>query len=67
MVMATPFLKGSIFEDGTVRTMCEGSESDGKNWMQLLVRCMLGSKVLPGLTVDSPHLRNHEKAVMLMA
>ena len=31
MVMATPFLKGSVFEYGTMRTMCKGAESDGKN------------------------------------
>jgi len=67
MVMVTPFLKVSIFEDGTMRTTCEGAKSDGKNWMQLLVRCMLGSKVLPDWTVNSPHLRNPEKAAMLSA
>ena len=67
MVMAMPFLKGSVFEVGTVRTMCEGAKSDGKNWMQLLVRGMLGLKVFQDWTVNSLHLRNPEKAVVLAA
>ena len=48
MVIATPFLSGSIFEEGTVRMTCEGDKMDGTNWMQLLVMCMLRLKGLAG-------------------
>ena len=30
MVIATPFLSGSIFEEGTVRKTCEGDKMEGK-------------------------------------
>ena len=36
IVIATPFLNGSIFEEGTVRT-CDGAVIDGMNCMLLLV------------------------------
>src|SRR5882724_5720455 len=67
MVTATPFLKGSIFEDGMVRVMCDGDDKDGQNWMQLLVMLMPGSNALPGCTVNLPHLRKPEKAVVTVA
>src|SRR5882672_6900525 len=31
MVMATPFLKGSVFDEGTVRTTWNGDSNKGKN------------------------------------
>ena len=40
---------------------------DGMNSMLLLVRWMLGSKFMPECTVNSLHLRNPEKAVVVAA
>jgi len=65
--MATPFLKGSIFDDGTVRIAYKGADIDGKKLMQLLVRCMLGLNALPYWKVNSLHLRKPEKAAMVSA
>src|SRR5882724_11630348 len=67
MVTATPFLKGSIFEDGMVRVTCNGDDKDGQNWTQLLVMLTPGSNALPGCTMNLPHLRKPEKAVMTAA
>ena len=49
MTMAMPFLKGSVFDEGTVE-----DSSKGQNWMQLLVILML---TLELHTVNSLHLR----------
>src|SRR5882672_4469110 len=67
MVMATPFLNGSVLDDGTVRTTYKGAKIDGTKATQLLVRCMLGSNAFLGWTVNSPHLRNPEKAAVTAA
>src|SRR5882724_9451670 len=67
MVMVTPLLKGSIFEERTVSMMWEGDEMDGTNSMQLLVMWTLGSKILPAWMVNSPHLRNPVNAVVAAA
>ena len=67
MVMATPFLNGSVLEDTTMRTAYKGAEIEGTKSMQLLVRCMLGSNALLGWMVNSPHLRNPEKAAVAAA
>jgi len=64
MVMVTPLLKGSIFEEGTVSMTWEGDEMDSMNSTQLLVMWMLGSKILPAWMVNSPHLRNPANAVV---
>jgi len=37
IVIATPFLNGSVFEEGTVRMNCDGTAIDGMNCMLLLV------------------------------
>ena len=37
---------------------------EGMNCTQLLVMCMLGSKLFPTCIVNSPHLRNPENAVV---
>jgi len=63
MAMETPFLKGLVFEEGTMRMTWEGELKEGKNCTQLLVRCMLGLKLLPFSTVSSPHVRNVENTV----
>src|SRR5882724_3861021 len=67
IVIVTPFLNGSVFEAGTVRTMWDGVTMDGTNSMLLLVRWMLGSKFLPECVVNFLHLRNPEKAVVITA
>ena len=67
MAIATLFLKGSIFEDGAVRMTCEGAEIEGLNSTQLLMMWTLGSNCLVGWTVNSPHLRKPEKAVVVAA
>ena len=67
MVMAMPFLNGSVFNEGMVRMMWEGDSSDGKNWMQPLVMLTDMSKTLGPCTVNSPHLRNPAKAVVTEA
>src|SRR5882724_10990430 len=67
IVIATPFLNGSVFEAGMVRTTWDGATMDGTNSMLLLVRWMLGSKFLPEFVVNSPYLRNPEKAVVMVA
>jgi len=60
-------VNGSVIEDGTVRTTYRGAEMEGTKLMQLLIRCMLGSNGLPDWMVNSPHLRNPEKAVVIAA
>src|SRR5882724_2779180 len=67
IVIATPFLNGSLFETGTVWTMWDSAMVDSMNSMLLLMRWMLGSKFLPECMVNSPHLRNPEKAVVIAA
>src|SRR5882724_7954538 len=67
MVTATPFLKGSIFEDGMVRMTCDGDDKDSQNWMQLLMMLMPGLNALPGCTMNLLHLRKPEKAVVTTA
>src|SRR5882672_12613822 len=67
MAMDTPFLKGSVFEDGTVRIIWDGDDIEGMNSMQLLMRLMLGSKDWPVSTVNSLHLRNPANAVVVEA
>src|SRR5882672_11316907 len=67
MAMDTPFMKGSVFEDGMVRIIWDGNNIEGMNSMQLLVRLMLGSKDQPVSTVNSPHLRNPANAVVVDA
>ena len=64
IVIDTPFLKGSVFKEGTVRMMWDSDEIDGTNCMQLLVRWMLASKDLPVSTVNLPHLRKPANAVV---
>src|SRR5882672_9823718 len=65
--MDTPFLKGSVFEDGTVRIIWDGDDIEGMNSTQLLVRLMLGSKDQPVSTVNLPHLRKPANAVVVDA
>src|SRR5882724_6925516 len=67
IVIATPFLNGSVFEAGTVRTMWDCAMMDSTNCTLLLVRWVLGSKFLPEFVVNSPHLRNPENAVVVAA
>src|SRR5467141_1984288 len=67
MAMDTPFLKGSVLEEGTVRIIWDGDDIEGTNTMQLLVRLMLGSKDWPVNTVNSLHLRKPENAVIVEA
>ena len=67
MAMDTPFLKGSVFEDGTVRIIWDGDDIEGMNSTQLLVRLMLGSKDQPVNTVNSPHLISPANAVVVEA
>src|SRR5882724_660076 len=67
IVIATPFLNGSVFEAGMVRTMWDGAMMDGTNCTLLLVRWVLRSKFLPECVVNSPHLRNPENAVVVAA
>src|SRR5882724_8785955 len=66
-MIATPFLNGSVFEVGTVRTTWDGTMMDGTNCTLLLVRWVLGSKFLPECVVNSPHLRNPKNAVVMAA
>src|SRR5882672_11157606 len=65
--MDTPFLKGSVFEEGTVRIIWDGDDIEGMNSMQLLVRLMLGLKDRPVNTVNLPHLRKPANAVVVDA
>src|SRR5882672_4073560 len=67
MAMDTPFLKGSVFEEGKVRIIWDGDNIEGTNSTQLLVRLMLGSKDWPVNTVNSLHLRNPTNAVVVEA
>src|SRR5882724_11753976 len=67
MVMATPLLKESIFEEGTVSMTWEGDELDSMNSMQLLVMWTPGSKILPAWMVNCLHLRNPANAVVAAA
>ena len=67
MVIATLFLNGSIFEEGMVRTICDGAAIDGMNCTPLLVMWMLGSKAFPACMVNSPHLRKPEKVVIVVS
>src|SRR5882724_9400300 len=67
IVIVTPFVNGSVFEAGTVRTTWDGVMMDGMNCMLLLMRWMLGSKFLPECEVNSPHLRKPENAVVVVA
>src|SRR5882724_10843106 len=67
IVIVMPFLNGSVFEAGTVRTTWDGPMMDGTNCTLLLVRWMLGLKFLPECMVNSPHLRNPENAVVMVA
>ena len=64
MEMDTPFLKGSILEEGMVRLTWEGPWRDGKKCMHPLVMLMLGSKNLFPCTVNLPHLRKPANAVV---
>ena len=57
-----PFLKGSDFELGKVRTMWEGASINGMKLIELSVRCMAGLNSLLSGMVNSPHLRNAENA-----
>jgi len=61
MVMPTPFLKGSVFNEGMVRTTWEGDSSEGQNWMQPLVMLTLMLKDFEPCAVNSPHLRKPAK------
>src|SRR5882672_6527332 len=67
MAMDTPFLKGSVFEEGMVRIIWDGNDIEGMNSMQLLMRLMLGSKGQPVNTVNSLHLRNPANSVVVEA
>jgi len=67
IVIATPFLKGSVFEDGTVMMMCDGMVMEGMNWTLLLMMCTLGSKALLVCIMNSLYLRNPENAVVIAA
>src|SRR5882724_2563346 len=67
IVIVTPFLKGSVFEASSVRTTWDGTMMDGMNSMLLRVRWMLRSKFLPECVINSTHLRNPEKAVVVVA
>src|SRR5882724_6426870 len=67
IVIATPFLNGSVFEAGTVRTTWDSATMDGMNYTLPLMKWMLGLKFLPEFVVNSPHLRNPEKAVVMAA
>src|SRR5882724_3203856 len=67
IVSSTPFLNGSIFEEGMVRMTCDGATIDGMNCMPLLVMQMLGLKALQACMVNSPHLRKPDKVVIVVA
>ena len=62
MRISTPFLKGSVFELGSVRTTWEGSSNDGTNLIMSVVRCIARLNSLLAGIVNSPHLRNAENA-----
>ena len=66
-MISMPFLNGSNFDEGTMRMMCNGAAIDGMNCTLLLVMWMHGLKALPACMVNSPHLRNHENAVVAAA
>src|SRR5882724_8289303 len=53
IVIATPFLNGSVFEASMVRTTWDGAMMDGTHCTLLLMRWMLGSKFLPECMVNS--------------
>src|SRR5882724_9025014 len=67
IVIATPFLKGSTFEDGMVMMMCEGTAMEGINCTLLLMMWMLGSNALLACIIKLLHLRNPESAVVTAA
>src|SRR5882724_2792265 len=67
IMIAMPFLNGSVFEAGTVRTTWDGVMMDGTNCTLLLVRWVLRSKFLLECMVNSPRLRNPENAVVMAA
>src|SRR5882724_10821316 len=67
IMMATPFLKGSVLDEGIVMTTCDGAAMDGMNRTQLLVMWILGSKALLACIVNSPHLRKPANAVVTAA
>src|SRR5882724_4686298 len=67
IVIAMPFLNGSVFEASMVRTTWDSAMMDSMNFTLLLVRWMLRLKFLPECVVNSPHLRNPENAVVVAA
>src|SRR5882672_8229612 len=67
MCMDTPFLKGSVFEEGMVRITWDRDDIEGTNSTQLLMRLMLGLKDRPVNTVNSLHLRKPMNAVVVEA